>query len=228
MASARGRGSRSRPGRPPHRLRLGARRERGDLRRRRAYGRGAAADPHRGCRRSPAGLGAGGRRIVWESGRPGAADLLVCACRRSRKAVLVRGRGDDAEPAWSPDGSSHRVLVEPRRPAPALGGRRDRRCAGASRRGSGSSLAPRVVAGRTATRLHARVGRGLGSLGARRSPTEARGSSREEPAATRGPTGRRPRRHDRVRPRCGRGRRRSGSSAPKERLPARRSRGRRA
>ena len=213
-----------RPGRPPHRVRLDARWERGDLRRGHAHGRGRRLTHTSGAADRRPAWSPGGRRIVWESGQPGAADLHVMRADGTRKAVLVGGPGDDADPAWSPDGA--RIAFSSNRggAAPALGGCGDRWRARASCGGSGSSPLARLVAGRTAPRLHARVGRRLRCAGCSSFPTEARASSREVPAATRGPTGRRP-----VRTSRSRAQRQaappSGSLVPKERRPAGRSRG---
>jgi hypothetical protein len=46
-----------------------------------------------------------GRKLVWQSGPPGRADLFVIRADGSGRRPLVRGRGDDADPVWSPDGS---------------------------------------------------------------------------------------------------------------------------
>ena len=43
---------------------------------------------------------------MWESGPPGDADLFVARADGSGARRFVGGRGDDAEPAWSPDGST--------------------------------------------------------------------------------------------------------------------------
>ncbi len=69
----------------------------------------------------------GGRRIVWESGQPGAADLHVMRCRRHAQGGARRRSRRRHRSGVVARRSSHRVLVEPRRAAPALGGCRDRR-----------------------------------------------------------------------------------------------------
>lgn len=60
-----------------------------------------------------------------------------------------------------------RVRVDPRRLAPAVGGRSARRHTGSSARDSGPRVGACLVAGRPATRVRARVGRGHRPLAAR-------------------------------------------------------------
>ena len=188
-----------RAGRPPHRLRVGATRKRGDLCRGRPLGRGATADPQFPIRPSSL-LGAGRSPDRVAERGDGLCGPRGGTCRRSRppdarprpwrrrRAGVVAGRLED------------RLLVESRRPAPAVGRRCDRRRGGASRRDAGARLRARVVTGRRATRVRARVRRGLRSLDARplgREHAQAHPWCRARLASGLGAT----RRQDRVRPR---------------------------
>ena len=96
-----------------------------DLRRRRVERRRAAADREPQARRPAPRLVA--RRSPASPGRaapPAAGDVYVMRADGTRKRLVAGGPGDDVDPAWSPDGATHRLRLDSRRRSRPLGGAR--------------------------------------------------------------------------------------------------------
>ena len=204
-------------GRPPHRLRLGPRRESGGLRGGHAHGRSPAADTQPAEGRSSACLVARRAldRLAGRSARR-CRSLRHAGGRFTKAAARRRGRRRRRSRVVAERGAG-RLFVEPRRQA-ALGGAGGRRRATATRGGSWEGTRPlgrrqERVWRSPVTRLETPTGYSI-------SRTAARASSREAPAGTRGPIGRRAASgsHSRARQR---GAPRSGSSATTAGRPVR-------